>query len=155
MTATIHNCQSPYMNTVQVEVSVALSPVHNPGLTNPNPTHTIIHNPGLTSVHSPSPPKQSPSHTTVHTPGHTVAPSCSENLLVEVQTEYPASLANIHKIKLGVTSSPSQSTSSSLQVADWSLRRNLSGSKSFDISLESSPVSSSSSAGVRRRGGRM
>ena len=156
------------MNTIQVEVSVALSPVHNPGLTNPgltNPTHTIIHNSGLTSVHNPvhttvhnpSPPKQSPGHTTVphpngvHTPGHTVAPSCSENLLVEVQTEYPASLANIHKMKLGVTSSPSQSTSSSLQVADWSLRRNLSGSKSFDISLESSP--SSTSSGVRRRGG--
>ena len=141
---------------------MALSPVHNPGLTNPCPS--IIHNPGLTSVHNPghttvlnpSPPKQSPGHTTVHpngvhTPGHTVAPSCSENLLVEVQTEYPASLANIHKMKLGVTSSPSQSTSSSLQVADWSLRRNLSGSKSFDISLESSP--SSTSSGVRRRGG--
>merc|ERR1719458_381641 len=75
----------------QVEVSVALSPVHNPGLTS-------VHNPIHTTVHNPSPSKQSPGHTTVHpngvhTPGHTVAPSCSENLLVEVQTEYPASLA--------------------------------------------------------------
>ena len=166
-----------------MEVSVALSPVHNPAhppihnpglppIHNPghtsvhNPAHTINHNPGLvhnpghTTVLNPSPPKQSPGHTTtvhpngVHTPGHTVAPSCSENLLVEVQTElFPASLANIHKMKLGITSSPSQSTSSSLQGADWSLRRNLSGSKSFDISLESSPVSSTSSNGVRRRGG--
>merc|ERR1719391_367465 len=69
----------------QVEVSVALSPVHNPGHTPVhNPAHTIIpgltsvHNPGHTTVHNPSPPKQSPGHTTahpngVHTPGHTVA----------------------------------------------------------------------------------
>ena len=139
---------------------MALSPVHNPSQTAihnsvlenvHNPGLTSVHNPALTTVHNPSPPKQSPGHTTVHTPGHTVAPSCSENLLVEVQTEYPASLANIHKMKLGITSSSSQPTSANLQVADWSLRRNLSGSKSFDISLESSP--SSTGSGVRRRGG--
>ena len=131
---------------------MALSPVHNPSQTAihnsvlenvHNPGLTSVHNPALTTVHNPTPPKQSP--------GHTVAPSCSENLLVEVQTDYPASLANIHKMKLGITSSPSQPASANLQVADWSLRRNLSGSKSFDISLESSP--SSTGSGVRRRGG--
>jgi len=145
----------------QVEVSVALSPVHNPAhilgspaIPNPGiptiPTIPTIPNHGIPTI--PSPPKtHPPSH-----PTHTVAPSCSDSLLVEVQTEYPASLASIHKMKLGVSTNsslPCQSTSSSLQVADWSLRRNLSGSKSFDISLESSP--SSTSSGVRHRRGGM
>ena len=94
-----------------------------------------------------SPPPPPPDHQ--HLQGRTKHSS-------QVQTEYPASLASIHKMKLGVSTNsslPCQSTSSSLQVADWSLRRNLSGSKSFDISLDSSP--SSTSSGVRhRRGGR-
>lgn len=89
-------------------------------------------------------------------PGHTVAPSCSANLLVELQSEFPASLANIHKLKLGLAppltggmtaTTLSSSSSTGLQVADWSVR-NLSGSKSFDISLESSL----SSGSVRKRG---
>ena len=78
--------------SLQVEVSVALSPVHNPAhilgspaIPNPGiPTIPTIPNHGIPTIPSPnpSPPKaHPPSH-----PTHTVAPSCSDSLLVEVIT---------------------------------------------------------------------
>ena len=77
---------------LQVEVSVALSPVHNPAhiLGSPAipnsgiPTIPTIPNHGIPTIPNPnpSPPKtHPPSH-----PTHTVAPSCSDSLLVEVVT---------------------------------------------------------------------
>ena len=80
----------PFNLFLQVEVSVALSPVHNPAhilgspaIPNPGiPTIPTIPNHGIPTI--PSPPKtHPPSH-----PTHTVAPSCSDSLLVEVVTTF-------------------------------------------------------------------
>jgi len=111
-------------------------------------------------------PDRPPVQTTVghsQSPKNAVAPSCSDGVIVEVQSEF-SNLSGIHKRKLNValsTTNPSPGVRNDVLAmagmdfdqssGKWCIKKNLSGSKSFDNQLDSSVIEVGSVANCLRR----
>ena len=111
-------------------------------------------------------PDRPPVQTSVchsQSPKNAVAPSCSDGVIVEVQSEF-SNLNSIHKRKLGMalsTTNPSPAVRSDVLAlagmdfdqssGKWCIKKNLSGSKSFDNQLDSSVIEVGSVANCLRR----
>lgn len=111
-------------------------------------------------------PDRPPLQTTVchsQSPKNAVAPSCSDGVIVEVQSEF-SNLNGIHKRKLNMALSTTNPTpgvrNDVLAMAGmdfdqssgkWCIKKNLSGSKSFDNQLDSSVIEVGSVANCLRR----
>lgn len=111
-------------------------------------------------------PDRPPVQTTVchsQSPKNAVAPSCSDGVIVEVQSEF-SNLNGIHKRKLNMALSTTNPTpgvrNDVLAMAGmdfdqssgkWCIKKNLSGSKSFDNQLDSSVIEVGSVANCLRR----
>ena len=106
------------------------------------------------------PPGQNVCHS--QSPKNAVAPSCSDGVVVEVQSEF-SSMNGVHKRKLNMALSATNPSPGNVRgdilsgmdfdptSGKWCIRKNLSGSKSFDNQVDSSVIEVGGVASCLRR----